>query len=356
MKPTHRIFCPACGHSKMHFETEKEALAFLEYNGNDILEETGKRPIRAYYCDVCIAWHLTSMEHFYTDSSYEVLKNRYKNEPDISALKAQVPDIQGIYNRGLYQLAVERALSVIKPIVTKHIYVEQSIKDIINPCYDVIDKCLPLLFAKIDQSRKNDTITEEELKQKILSINTLIQKLQTKKDVRLNQMYKKYATRFKKFKQTTSNVEIQQHNQAQSQFSSPEIKRLKNTIKQADKLYTTQQYAKCFSKSADALKQLATCIDNDLDTPKTQIYSKLYSQLVDSAMCCFYAIDSLIQEQKWDKARYENTSLLEQLSYAFDNYKCDENLNKLADACKRLVQNRYNRIFEEEYKNISATS
>ena len=35
-------------------------MLFMKYNAESIREETGRAPIRAYYCNGCCCWHLTS--------------------------------------------------------------------------------------------------------------------------------------------------------------------------------------------------------------------------------------------------------------------------------------------------------
>ena len=61
MKPTKNHYhCPGCQRPKMLFASKKEAILFLKYNAEAIEEETGKRPVRAYYCNYCCGWHLTS--------------------------------------------------------------------------------------------------------------------------------------------------------------------------------------------------------------------------------------------------------------------------------------------------------
>ena len=61
MKPTkNKVMCFDCGRNKMLFETEKKALNFIKFNADDIEDNSGKRPIRAYYCDSCCGWHVTS--------------------------------------------------------------------------------------------------------------------------------------------------------------------------------------------------------------------------------------------------------------------------------------------------------
>lgn len=66
MKPTkNQYYCPSCKHQKMQFESKKEAALFIKYNASDIEKETGKRPVRAYYCRSCCCWHVTSRPNSY---------------------------------------------------------------------------------------------------------------------------------------------------------------------------------------------------------------------------------------------------------------------------------------------------
>lgn len=80
MKPTkNKYFCPDCGRTKMRFETEKEANTFLKFNADEIEEETGKRPIRSYYCIACNSWHITSKkEPLIVKSRTESVLERYQ--------------------------------------------------------------------------------------------------------------------------------------------------------------------------------------------------------------------------------------------------------------------------------------
>lgn len=58
MKPIkNRIFCRECNRMKMLFKEEKDALNFIKYNSSNFED---KIPIRAYYCDACFGWHITS--------------------------------------------------------------------------------------------------------------------------------------------------------------------------------------------------------------------------------------------------------------------------------------------------------
>jgi len=73
------IMCPSCGKPKMQFESEKEALLFIKFNGGDITDNVCD--LRVYYCDACMCYHISSKpykkkyEH-YTDK----LINAYKTD------------------------------------------------------------------------------------------------------------------------------------------------------------------------------------------------------------------------------------------------------------------------------------
>lgn len=46
--------------AKMCFPSREKALAFVRYNGEEVLAVGGRRLTRAYYCAACAGWHLTS--------------------------------------------------------------------------------------------------------------------------------------------------------------------------------------------------------------------------------------------------------------------------------------------------------
>lgn len=80
MRPKHSIFCRDAGKSKLVFETEKKAWNFIRFNGQEILEESGKIPCRVYYCESCGGYHTSS-----------------KRNPGI--IKSRTPDIIDAYKR-----------------------------------------------------------------------------------------------------------------------------------------------------------------------------------------------------------------------------------------------------------------
>lgn len=61
MKPRkNQIFCVACGRPKMLFKTKAKADNFIKFNSSEMMEESGKAPIRSYYCEICGGYHVTS--------------------------------------------------------------------------------------------------------------------------------------------------------------------------------------------------------------------------------------------------------------------------------------------------------
>lgn len=66
MKPTkNHYYYIGCQHHKILFTSKKEALHFIKYNADEIEEQTGRRPVRPYYCSYCCGWHLTSRPNSY---------------------------------------------------------------------------------------------------------------------------------------------------------------------------------------------------------------------------------------------------------------------------------------------------
>lgn len=64
MKPTkNRVFCVDCGRIKQLFDNQEKAIRFIEFNSENILEESGKAPVRCYFCSACGGWHVTSNPH-----------------------------------------------------------------------------------------------------------------------------------------------------------------------------------------------------------------------------------------------------------------------------------------------------
>ena len=61
MKPVkNRIFCMECQRAKILFESKSKAINFIKFNSDEIKNENGIAPKRAYFCKSCGGWHVTS--------------------------------------------------------------------------------------------------------------------------------------------------------------------------------------------------------------------------------------------------------------------------------------------------------
>lgn len=126
MKPTrNKIHCPECGRTKMLFESEEKAINFMRFNNEQIKEETGKAPVRAYYCNACGGYHLTSnviekktkswSEHvaYVTDMLQAIEKCIGILETKIKS-KEDVKELAKCIERGFEEIRMNRGLNVAK--------------------------------------------------------------------------------------------------------------------------------------------------------------------------------------------------------------------------------------------------
>ncbi len=139
MKPTkNRIFCKACGRTKMLFETEKKAQLFMKFNNEEIASENDTVPARAYFCELCGGWHLT---HFATvpkgasrteqmiehlNTSKEIRKVQKKKESVIKTANtnyaiSQLSEIDKYIANSEYTLALEVLDALLEMSKTKYI-------------------------------------------------------------------------------------------------------------------------------------------------------------------------------------------------------------------------------------------
>lgn len=60
MRPKNRVFCPQCNRPKLLFTSREKAYTFIRFNAQDITAQSGHAPNRAYFCQGCGGWHVTS--------------------------------------------------------------------------------------------------------------------------------------------------------------------------------------------------------------------------------------------------------------------------------------------------------
>lgn len=62
MKPVkNHYFCIGAYRTKMLFKEKHNADNFIRFNAEEIYEQSGKAPVRSYYCQFCGGWHVTSV-------------------------------------------------------------------------------------------------------------------------------------------------------------------------------------------------------------------------------------------------------------------------------------------------------
>ena len=141
MRPTrNKIHCPECGRTKMLFESESKALNFMKFNNEKIKEETGKAPVRAYYCKSCGGYHLTSNviekktkswgdSMTYTMEMLQAIENclnkleeKLKNKEDVQELVQCIE--RGFeevkYDKGLNMKRYNKLMFKLKKLCAKH--------------------------------------------------------------------------------------------------------------------------------------------------------------------------------------------------------------------------------------------
>ena len=138
MKPSKKlIYCPACGRQKMIFQTQKEAEQFISFNREEILEETGKAPIRSYYCKMCCAYHVTSTASHDLGADRDAFIQQM-----IDSVLPQTPRLTVGEEE---QFDKEQALSIVESAKKKMIccqvdMAEQDLNNVLNRADDVARK------------------------------------------------------------------------------------------------------------------------------------------------------------------------------------------------------------------------
>lgn len=65
------VFCPAAGRAKLQFESPKKAASYIRWNSQEIYQESGKAPVRVYWCSRCACFHVTSRPHTKTPEEHK---------------------------------------------------------------------------------------------------------------------------------------------------------------------------------------------------------------------------------------------------------------------------------------------
>lgn len=150
MKPTkNSYYCPECRRTKMLFASEVHALNFIKFNSATIQNLNRKAPVRAYFCEACAGWHLTSWETYtHTESKTEQVTNQYRTmqkELQQQELSSSMEHYISMYKE-IPILFKEKGC---KTTLHQLYKVIKGVKNCINNKEIVIPKRIQILFIKI---------------------------------------------------------------------------------------------------------------------------------------------------------------------------------------------------------------
>ena len=345
MKPTrNKYYCIACGHTKMRFETEKEALLFMEYNADDILEETGKKPVRAYYCDVCMAWHLTSRDTFHTKSSYELLARRHSPNPavasrELSSWREEVKRAEMLYARGSYKSSVGVVVSVLKGVVNST-YNASTKNSFVKPATKVLDDSLAMWTMQLRQKMA----AGQEDEAWYTDVNACYQYLQRLEDVTeclVKAVWEKHVAAVRAIRQEIKARKAEAMKQKMLVQCPERIKEdIENAIQLSHRALRSGDYAGCLQAISEAYQLLSCRSEVVAEDVKCDLHRQLCAVLLELAMAKLTRIDELIQEADYDLAHFKLCNLSDGLMSAFQDDQQDAHLNLILSECHRLIHSR----------------
>ena len=134
------LYCPQAGRSKLQFETKEKADRYISWNSEEILKESGKAPIRSYWCGRCKCYHITSKlpgEH--PDSHRKDLKEILQKvileeNPAEARILLETAEKTWKSGKGLWKVESRELLRTARGVVEKREYnkVFLEIKELLN--------------------------------------------------------------------------------------------------------------------------------------------------------------------------------------------------------------------------------
>ena len=194
MKPSkNRIFCNGCKRHKMLFETQPKADNFIKFNSNDILEETGKAPIRSYYCEFCGGYHVTSNTS--EEIGERLDQNYHKKMVEISSFYKESIQFQKLYSETANLLEkvkrcikknniketfllfdeIDSNLNKMSQLQTEKITKYMVLKQRRNKLWDAFQE----IYNKQDTSDNERNLDKETNKKRILDLINIIENIKT---------------------------------------------------------------------------------------------------------------------------------------------------------------------------------
>lgn len=139
MKPKkNQIFCVACGRPKMLFETKAKADNFIKFNSSEMMEESGKAPIRSYYCEICGGYHVTS-NNSKTHSEWLDIRDKVLAEEVDRRVKANLKPKSSQKQTNQEPKSKENKLDILKLLEQSDILMT---KGMLDEAGELLAKCL----------------------------------------------------------------------------------------------------------------------------------------------------------------------------------------------------------------------
>lgn len=252
MKPSrNRIYCKELGRAKMLFPSEKKANNFIRFNADEIIKETGKAPVRCYYCNSCAGWHVTSNpdKEYYIEKQYQVTFNRKKS---LMNLTESINNLRSAYLRRKY-------MDCYKYIEEAYIEIEKEERANIDPseyetavdylkqCANGLHKQCPRYNPKLNSSIESLEKLIEELRSAAHSFTddfSICEKLLNEIDIEF-----KNAIRY-----GASEKRLRNYRKVYAKYSSPQKIRLNRERKELYSQIVISYKKKNFSECAEAIK------------------------------------------------------------------------------------------------------
>ena len=214
MKPTKNcVYCPECQRTKMLFESEAKANNFMRFNSEEIEELNGRAPIRAYFCEACAGWHLTSSDESSiarTTPTQRAIQeasrmhNEYVRQKKLLQLRNKVNKINNIVplvKENNYRSAYVVLTDVIRALNTYASQVDANIAEfqkILNEGPEIADIILVKMYNELENLKTMNDVSLEEVEKKKLAYERSIHALEP--------LGEKYASYYQKHKKLLKSI------------------------------------------------------------------------------------------------------------------------------------------------------
>lgn len=252
MKPKkNRVYCEELGRTKMLFPSEKKAMNFIRFNTDEIIEETGKAPVRCYYCNSCAGWHVTSNpnQEYFIKTEFQATFDWKKSQMNLAE---SINHLRSAYLRRKYMDCykyIEEAYTEIEKAERANIdsLEYETALDYLEQCANGLHKICPRYNPKLNSSVESLDKLIEELRNAAHSFTddfSVCEKLLNEIDVEI-----KNAIRY-----GASEKRLGKYRKISAKYSSPQKIRLKMERKELYSQIVSSYRKKNYSECTEAIK------------------------------------------------------------------------------------------------------